>query len=44
MSNFLANWHLVFAAVTIALIPVLLAFFIFSEQLVAGLTAGSVKE
>jgi raffinose/stachyose/melibiose transport system permease protein len=44
MNNFLANWHLVFAAVTIALIPVLVAFFLFSNQLVAGLTAGSVKE
>jgi raffinose/stachyose/melibiose transport system permease protein len=44
MSNFLANWHLVFTAVTVALIPVFILFFIFSRQLVAGLTAGSVKE
>lgn len=44
MNNFLANWHLVFAAVTVALVPVMVAFFLFSEQLVSGLTAGSVKE
>jgi len=44
LSNFLANWHLVFTAVTIALVPVIIVFFIFSEQLVAGLTSGSMKE
>lgn len=44
MNNFLANWHLVFTAVTVSLIPVFILFFIFSRQLVAGLTAGSVKE
>ncbi len=44
LSNFLANWHLVFTAVTIALLPVIIVFFIFSEQLVAGLTSGSMKE
>ena len=44
MNNFLANWHLVFAAVTLALIPVMLMFFLFSRFLIAGLTAGAVKE
>lgn len=44
MSNFLANWHLVFAAVTAALIPVFILFFLFSRHMVAGLTAGSLKE
>lgn len=44
MSNFLANWHLVFAAVTIALVPVIIVFFLFSNQIVAGLTGGAVKE
>ena len=44
MNNFLANWHLVFAAVTIALVPVLIMFMIFSNQLITGLTAGSIKE
>lgn len=44
LSNFLANWHLVFTAVTIALVPIIIVFFIFSEQLVSGLTSGSMKE
>lgn len=44
MSNFLANWHLVFAAVTLALIPVMVMFFAFSRFLIAGLTAGAIKE
>ncbi|MBF9017602.1 MULTISPECIES: carbohydrate ABC transporter permease [unclassified Oceanispirochaeta] len=44
MNNFLANWHLVFAAVTAALIPVFILFFLFTSQLVEGLTAGAVKE
>lgn len=44
MNNFLANWHLVFAAVTLALIPVMIIFFAFSRFLISGLTAGAVKE
>ena len=44
MANFLANWHLVFAAVVIALLPVVIVFFRFSEQIVAGLAGGAVKE
>jgi hypothetical protein len=44
MNNFLANWHLVFAAVTLALIPVIIIFFAFSRFLISGLTAGAVKE
>ncbi|MEW5815718.1 MAG: carbohydrate ABC transporter permease [Spirochaetota bacterium] len=44
MNNFLANWHLVFAAVTVALIPVIAIFLLFSEQLIAGLTAGALRD
>ncbi len=44
MSDFLANWHYVFTAVTVALLPVIILFFLLSEQLVAGLTAGSLKQ
>ena len=44
MANFLANWHLVFAAVVIALLPVIIIFFRFSDQIVAGLAGGAVKE
>ena len=42
--NFLKNWDKIFAAATIALIPILIIYFLFSEQIVAGLTAGSTKE
>ncbi len=44
MANFLANWHLVFAAVVIALLPVIIIFFRFSDQIVAGLAGGAIKE
>lgn len=42
--NFLKNWDKIFAAVTIALVPILIFYFAFSEQIVTGLTAGSTKE
>ncbi len=44
LANFLAYWNYVFAAVTLALIPVIVIFFIFSDQIIAGLVAGSIKE
>lgn len=44
MSNFLKNWSLIFAAVSVALIPIIIIYFIFSKQIVAGLTGGAVKE
>lgn len=44
MNNFLENWHLVFAAVTVALVPVIVVFFMFSNQIIAGLTGGALKE
>lgn len=43
-ANFLANWDKIFAAATVALIPVVIIYFLFSEQIVAGLTGGSSKE
>ena len=43
-ANFLANWNKIFAAAAIALIPVIIIYFMFSEQIVAGLTGGAVKE
>lgn len=42
-ANFLANWNKVFAAITIALIPIIIIYFLFSEQIVDGLTGGAVK-
>lgn len=42
--NFLKNWNKVFAAITIAIIPIIILYFLFSEQIVKGLTGGAVKE
>ena len=44
LANFLAYWNFVFAAATIALIPVIIVFLIFSDQIISGLAAGSIKE
>jgi raffinose/stachyose/melibiose transport system permease protein len=43
-ADFLANWDKIFAAATIALIPLIIFYFFFSEQIIAGLTNGAVKE
>lgn len=43
-ADFLANWNKVFAGVAVALIPIIIIYFFFSEQIVSGLTSGSVKE
>jgi len=42
--NFIKNWDKIFAAVTVALIPILIVYFLFSEQIISGLMAGSTKE
>jgi raffinose/stachyose/melibiose transport system permease protein len=44
LSDFFANWHLVFTAVTLALIPILILYALFQRQLIEGITAGAVKE
>lgn len=44
LANFLSYWNFVFAAATLALIPVIIVFFIFSDQIISGLAAGSIKE
>ena len=43
-AQFSFNYTAMFAAVTIAVIPSILVFAIFQEQVVSSLTAGSVKE
>jgi len=42
-ADFLSNWNKVFAGVTIALLPIILIYFMFSEQITAGMTSGAVK-
>ena len=37
------EWGLIFASVTISIIPIVVAYLLLSRQFIAGLTAGSVK-
>lgn len=37
------QWHLLFAGLAIAMVPVILVFLIMSRQFIAGLTAGALK-
>jgi raffinose/stachyose/melibiose transport system permease protein len=42
--QFLSNWPALLAALTLAMLPVLLIYVLFSRQLIRGLTAGAVKQ
>ncbi len=39
----LIDWNAVLAALSLAIVPVLILYLIFSRQLIRGLTAGAVK-
>jgi raffinose/stachyose/melibiose transport system permease protein len=41
--TYTTEWGLIFASVTISVIPVVVAYLLLSRQFIAGLTAGSVK-
>lgn len=41
--QFLTDWNALLASLTLAMLPVLVLFAIFSRQLVRGLTAGAIK-
>jgi raffinose/stachyose/melibiose transport system permease protein len=43
IGQFVTNWNAVLAALTLALMPVLVLYLIFSRQLIRGITAGAVK-
>jgi len=43
IGQFVTNWNAVLAALSLAIVPVLLLYFLFSRQLIRGLTAGAVK-
>ena len=42
-ADFLSNWNKVFAGVAIALLPIIIIYFFFSERITAGMTSGSIK-
>ena len=41
--QFITNWNAVLAALSLAILPVLVLYLIFSRQLIRGITAGAVK-
>ena len=43
IGQFVTDWNAVLAALSMAIVPVLLLYILFSRQLISGLTAGAVK-
>lgn len=43
LGQFVSDWNAVLASLTLAMIPILLLYIIFSRQLIRGITAGTVK-
>ena len=43
-SQFNSRWHLLFMDVLLITVPPLIMFIVFNRKIVAGLTAGAVKE
>ncbi len=43
IGQFVTNWNAVLAALTLAILPILILYMLFSRQLIAGITAGAVK-
>lgn len=42
-SNAAAEWHIMAAGASIALIPILIVYLLANKQFIAGITAGAVK-
>jgi len=43
LGQYVTNWEAVLAALSLAILPVLVLYLIFSRQLIRGITAGAVK-
>jgi raffinose/stachyose/melibiose transport system permease protein len=43
LGQFVSDWNAVLAALTLAMVPILLLYLIFSRQLLHGLTSGAIK-
>jgi raffinose/stachyose/melibiose transport system permease protein len=43
LGQFVTDWNAVLAALTLAILPVLVLYLVFSRQLIRGLTSGAVK-
>jgi raffinose/stachyose/melibiose transport system permease protein len=43
LGQFISDWNAVLASLTMALVPIMVLYILFSRQLIRGLTAGAVK-
>jgi raffinose/stachyose/melibiose transport system permease protein len=43
LGQFVSDWNAVLSSLTMAMLPILILYIIFSRQLIRGLTAGSIK-
>ncbi|MCP5016282.1 MAG: carbohydrate ABC transporter permease [Ketobacter sp.] len=43
LGQFVTDWNAILASLSLAMVPILILYIIFSRQLIRGLTAGSVK-
>ncbi|HEV3042324.1 MAG TPA: carbohydrate ABC transporter permease, partial [Roseiarcus sp.] len=43
LGQYVTDWNAVLAALSLAIVPVVIIYVIFSRQLISGLTAGAVK-
>jgi len=43
LGQFVSDWNAVLAALTLAMVPILVLYAVFSRQLIRGLTAGAIK-
>ncbi|MDZ4763938.1 MAG: carbohydrate ABC transporter permease [Chloroflexota bacterium] len=43
LGQFLSDWNAILSSLTLAMVPIVVLYIIFSRQLIRGLTAGSVK-
>jgi raffinose/stachyose/melibiose transport system permease protein len=43
LGQYVQDWNAVLASLTLAMLPVIILYIIFSRQLIRGLTSGAVK-
>ncbi len=43
LGQFVTDWNAILASLTLAMLPILILYILFSRQLISGLTAGAVK-
>ena len=43
IGQYVTNWNAIFASLSLALIPVIIFYLIFSRQLIRSITSGAVK-